>query len=157
MICESGFCGPMAKGPNLFICKKPVKSASTLPKKCTSGNKYIDETGTLYTKCTCGMNNDGTKYCQPFPGDSITTNLIQALSKWTKSLSALSCINERRWSLTCMKSTKTKLYDELKYTMLHYFNYTIVQNNENCVKEVFTYESWDAKYNYKYPHHFPQY
>lgn len=150
MICETGFCGPMANDTNLFICKSPAKSSSKLPIPCTSGEQCIDTTGTLYTKCTCGMNNDGTKYCQPFPGDSVTISLIQALSKWTKSLSALSCINERRWSLTCMKSTKTKLYDELKYTMLHYMNFSSVQNNEDCVKEVFTYQYWDAKNNYEY-------
>ncbi|OMJ91706.1 hypothetical protein SteCoe_5737 [Stentor coeruleus] len=150
LICETGMCGPMANDSQLFICKNAVKSAYKQPIACLTGVECVDATKTLYTKCSCGMNSDGIKYCQPFPGDSVTKSLIQALSKWTKSLSALSCINERRWSLTCMKSTKTILYDELKYTMLHYMNYTAIQNNEECVKDVFTYQYWDAKYNYEY-------
>ena len=48
-----------------------------------------------------------------------------------------------------MRKWEPKLYDRLRYDILHYMNFTAIQDNQDCVKEIFTYLYWDAKENMK--------
>jgi hypothetical protein len=95
------------------------------------------------------MNKNRKKFCQPFPGDSVTVSLLKSLKKWVESKSILACSSERRWDFNCMRKWEPKLYDKLKYDILHYYNYSAIQENDQCIKEIFTYMYWDAKENMK--------
>jgi hypothetical protein len=145
LICEKIQCG-LVKGK--YQCVEPSVS-KTLPLPCTVQGDCTDKNHKFYSECSCGMNKDRQKYCRPFPGDSVSVSLLKSLKGWVSSKSILACSSERRWDFNCMRKWEPKLYDRLKYDILHYYNYSVIQNNDKCIKEIFTYMYWDAKEDMK--------
>lgn len=145
LLCESLQCQEINRQ---FKCIKPSVSKS-LPTLCSTSRDCVDKSKKFYTQCQCGMNKDRKSFCLPFPGDSVSVKLIKSLKKWVASKSILACSSERRWDFNCMRKWEPKLYDRLRYDILHYKNFTAIQDNQECVKEIFTYLYWDAKENMK--------
>lgn len=146
MLCKYLQCAPANE--TSFICVKPSVGLKQLM-PCESGKECVDKTSKYYSQCQCGLNSESQAYCQPFPGDEVTVALLASLKKWVSSKSILACSSDQRWDFKCMMKWEPKLYDKIKYDMLHYLNYSAIQDNSDCVKEIFTYMYWDAKENTK--------
>ena len=148
LICEYVQCSNSDDGKS--YCVQPFFSKSEEPVSCITGKECVDSTNNYYSECSCGMNKNGISYCQLFLGNSISKNLLSTLKLWVNSYTILSCSTNRRWDLTCMKNWTPSLYDQIKYHLLAYSNFTIVQDNEECTKDVFTFQYWDAFKDFNY-------
>jgi hypothetical protein len=142
LLCEEVQCS--TSSDFISTCTPPLVSMNSAGTVCGAENQCADTASVYYTACTCGMNPNQNRYCQLFIGDEITQNLITYLKLWVQSNTILGCSSERRWDLMCMKNWDTTNYDNIKYWMLYYYNFTNVQENPDCVKNVFTYLYWDA-------------
>ena len=142
MLCESGSCNISANGT--FVCVKAYTSLNPYPIPCYDGTECFDSTKKIYSQCSCGMNDQATAYCQLFPGDKIAQEFIKILKQWTSSYAILACSTERRWSTECLKNWDPLLFDHLTYYMLKYSNFTNLIHNEDCTKDIFTYQYWEA-------------
>ena len=138
-ICESGAC---YKG----YCLGYLKNDNPLPALC---NTTEDCTSSMYDMpvypikfyqdCECGYNKEANAYCSLFVGDLHMKNYLSLLKKWLSSLHAKKCNTERRYSLECIKDHwKPQHYEEIHYAKLLVDLYPKLQNNEPCVKKVYT-------------------
>lgn len=150
--CKSGYCSTYTdeKGEIINECLDAVKSKHSVPVDCTEDqDRCISEDESVISKCECGYNSDAKAYCKLLPGDSDYADLIEMYKDWVDSEEALNCNTVGRVSLNCMMS----YWDYADYSTLKYYYYKIqywpqIQDNEDCVKEIKTYEYWDAKEEY---------
>lgn len=142
MLCKYLQCAPSS---NLsFKCVKPSVGKKSLI-ECKSGIECVDKSLKYYSQCQCGINPERKSFCQPFPGDEVTVEFLDILKTWVGSKSILACSSDQRWDFKCMMKWEAKLYDKIKYNMLRYLNYTQIQDNPECVRDIFTYMYWDSK------------
>ena len=142
MLCKHLQCAPDQN--STFKCVEPSVGKKSLV-QCQSGKECLDKSSKYYSQCTCGVNEGRKSFCQPFPGDEVTVGLLGILKTWVSSKSILACSSDQRWGFKCMMKWEAKLYDKIKYHMLMYLNYTAIQENSDCVKDIFTYMYWDTK------------
>ena len=151
LACKSGLCGP---GKNGFVCSEPVRSKYPTPSKCLSDSKCVSEkdsqSNTVFNStCTCGYNNNGTSYCNLFPGDTEYDRYLSNLGAWYSSQEINNCNTVRRKNFNCIK-------DHLDYQgylkLWYYYNqvayYPAIQENDFCTKKIYNQQYWQAYEEY---------
>ena len=141
LLCEKGQCTNSTN--STYECVEPFVSRRNT--ECVSSSQCLSANSEVYSKCECGYNGPGNAYCQPFIGDSVGMDLLSSLKDWVQSNEILFCNTERRWSLDCAENWNGNDYDRLKYRYYAYKNFTHYQLNDECVKNIYTYDYWDSK------------
>jgi hypothetical protein len=139
--CESGNCaGPGGKG----VCVDPIKPRY-LSSKCRTDSDCLGESfgWEFYSECQCGYNSIGQGYCKPFLGDYLGTEYISMLKSWYNSTDLNNCHTEKRMDSACMSNWKS--YKEYLLKYYNWRDYALVQNNDECVKNIYTQYYWDLK------------
>ncbi|CAG9325636.1 unnamed protein product [Blepharisma stoltei] len=139
------------------ICVGFIPSDQTPPVKCVSNanciSTYYNTTPNptvFYSECECGFNPQAQAYCSQFPGDPATLAYLNILSKWLSSDAIKKCHSVRRLSMNCMKHYwSQKNYLTYAYRYYSLYNYPQIQNNDQCVQEIYTsaYYNTVTEYN----------
>lgn len=95
---------------DLQTCSRPPQSKGKLPIKCLTDADCVSTDGT-FSECVCGLNAQGQRYCNLHRGDEIMQNYLRA--------DAERDIKKLKWA-----------YFEALF-------YPLLQDNPNCVDEVF--------------------
>jgi hypothetical protein len=141
LLCTSGACsGTGFSG----VCTTAPVSIQALGTPCTrhgdcSGkNSY----GQMFNgMCTCGYNNEGNSYCQPFLGDAPGVALLKLMKKHYKLGGGVEkCNSARRFSDDCYSGFETNY----TWTYLNYTMFPMLVGNDYCVKQVYTSAYWSA-------------
>lgn len=147
--CESGFAQSDDSGE--FVCANPPKSPEGGPFECDPGSLCYSDDGQHSRPCTCGYNEDGIAYCPEFEGD---THLQKAITLFRSLPFAHTVCNSfSRNSVECLIGSGNKNHMDTYFeymtnkTMYQYFPY--LQNNSDCVKEVYTSYFWGLKIEWK--------
>ena len=139
--CESGNCGgPGGKG----ICIDGIKPRYLNP-VCKQNSDCVGESfgWEFYGKCSCGYNNKGTQYCQPFLGDYIGTQYIELLKSWYSSDLINTCHTERRIDSQCMINWPS--YNLYLKNLYYWRDYPLLQENDECIQAIYTQYYWQLK------------
>ncbi|CAG9328665.1 unnamed protein product [Blepharisma stoltei] len=151
LLCESTLCGTI-NGTN--VCGSSVASASIIPMMCTSDGDCFSEgdpaLGIGYgSSCQCSYGFQGIKYCGLFPGDPIASNYFELLKAWYSNANVTLCNSLRRDNPACVKSHwSTKHALEYTYFRLWYQMYSQIQDNDECVMQIYTSNFWNSKDEY---------
>lgn len=68
LACAGG--GPLVIKTDHFVCREAPQTLGGIPKKCSTNNDCISDTGTETTECSCGINTDGQAFCKLHYGDA---------------------------------------------------------------------------------------
>jgi hypothetical protein len=115
-------------------------SNSNNPKACASDSDCQgSQAGQLVTsKCQCGNNQWGQKFCLPFLGDLQGQGMIKS---WASALKATSkCNTAHRSSDECLKSVN--VFKNTTQATLIYYNFPLYQFNDDCVKVNLNDDYW---------------
>jgi len=135
-----GSCGKTGIFSTLAVCNYPPVSNAGSPKVCSVDSDCQGSlSGQVVTsKCGCGVNAYGLKYCMPFVGDIAGQNMIRT---WNKALKmALSCNTAERSSEACMSSIG--MFRNTSQATLLYYGYSKYQNNDDCVRVNINNDYW---------------
>lgn len=139
-LCKTGVCLVTNSKTSMGQCSDAPKSFKPQPQECLSNNDCQGFTNDFnYTGiCTCGINPYATSYCQPFMGDLIGVNYLNAYKKFLLKNYVIQCNTMRRFSSECWSlfATKTEMLALAKNKFL-YENYPLLQNNDVCIQEVY--------------------
>lgn len=138
------------------MCIDAPKSINNPPFKCSSSQECLgdsDSTSTIYqSKCSCGFNKNGEKYCEPFLGDKEGTTYLSELSQlYSVQQTALftsTCPSDQRHTTECLQRLAPKVFKDANsatdalYYKLNFENFTAVQDNEKCIQDSFTHFYW---------------
>lgn len=139
-MCVLGSCARTGYFSNVGTCNYPPVSNSVNPKTCDADSDCQgSQNGQIITsKCLCGKNSWGNKYCSLFLGDLPGQNMIKT---WNKALKfSGKCNTVHRSSDECMKSVG--LFKNTSQATLLYYNYPLYQFNDDCVKINLNDEYW---------------
>ena len=130
----SGFTGTCALAPTSSL---PLGTSCNYNGQCNGKNAQRQ---TFAGTCTCGYNNQGLSYCNPFLGDAPGIAYLKEMKKYYKAGGAVnSCQTTRRFSPDCyasFSSTFESVY--LNFTQMPLF-----LGNDQCVKSVYTAYYWN--------------
>lgn len=132
-------------------CVEPFASKEETPVKCEKDADCEGDSGEYLTnsKCECGYNSKGQSYCSLFPGDEEYQDFYVRVKKWIKSKEIFLCNTERRFSNTCMSLLQYRpIYDKYQYYELRAKNFTARQDNDECVRMIYTRDYYEAKYTH---------
>jgi hypothetical protein len=145
MLCEHWGC-------DNSTCLPKLKSAHSYPTLCAHDDDCASEPvdGVVYyTECTCGFNSDSNSYCGLFPGDGPAEDYIEALQSYIGEAAINTCNTERRFEMECLKyNYRMHYYNILTYFKTRYYDYPLIQNNDDCVRAVYTLDYKWAQANY---------
>lgn len=139
LLCSTGACyGTGFTG----VCTTAPVSSLAIGTPCTfngqcSGTNSVNQA--FNGQCTCGYNNEGLSYCQPFLGDAPGVTYLKELKKYFKSTGSVNlCQTTRRFSTDCFVNFG------LNFTAayLNFTNMPLYLNNDQCVKTVYTSKFW---------------
>jgi hypothetical protein len=150
-LCTSGAC-IIDRYQGITICMNKTKTQGSLPKACTGdADCVIESSGSRYTTgCNCGINPYSQAYCNLAPGDSDFVNLNMFFKEWLLSKNVANCNTDRRVSQKCIQTYASKQnYARYNYYSQKVNNYTLIQNNDECIKRIFTSEYWQAYETFK--------
>ena len=140
LLCSTGACyGTGFAG----ICTTAPASSLALGTPCTfsgqcGGTNSVNQA--FNGQCTCGYNNQGLSYCQPFLGDAPGIAYLKELKKYYKSTGTVNlCHSTRRFSLDCYAN----FGQNFTAAYLNFTNMPLYLNNDQCVKTVYTSEFWN--------------
>jgi hypothetical protein len=149
-LCATGACyaaGNAAVG----TCTVAPTSVTPLGNNCTFSGQCsgTNPQGQSFAgTCTCGYNNFGWSFCQPFVGDAPGKAYVSLLKKYyTQNGPVNACQTTRRFHKDCYEGFSTEMHQiRLNFTMMPYYLY-----NDQCVKAVYTNEFWNTSENFQ-PH-----
>eukprot|EP00359_Climacostomum_virens_P000151 CAMPEP_0204897234 /NCGR_PEP_ID=MMETSP1397-20131031/621_1 /ASSEMBLY_ACC=CAM_ASM_000891 /TAXON_ID=49980 /ORGANISM="Climacostomum Climacostomum virens, Strain Stock W-24" /LENGTH=372 /DNA_ID=CAMNT_0052064955 /DNA_START=400 /DNA_END=1515 /DNA_ORIENTATION=- len=151
MLCTTGQCFN-ATNSYEYTCVDAFESYATQPQKCSTqldcNSKSVTKSGNLYSDCSCGYNSAKQAYCNPMLGDSVSLNYLKNLKDWISSVKIHTCHTDRRFNQLCQKDWEYEKYDALMVTQYAYSSYAKIQDNDECVKKIYTYEYWDFVADY---------
>lgn len=134
-----------------FYCGGPGESYAPTPVRCLDDSQCFSKLDPFIhagysTTCACSYGMAGNGYCKTFPGDPIGSYTLQMLKTWVGSGYIEKCNTDRRFNSHCYSSyldeeTALKLDLYLLWTEM----YSLVQDNSQCAKAIFTGKYWDAK------------
>lgn len=140
-LCKSSECKKIGKFGNFGYCKASFISVKPSPVKCTSSNDCKGTDGLIedLSDCICGYNSAGNAYCEVFSGD---LPALEYFETWQKALvqSLGRCNTVRRFEKDCLLAVGK--FNEVLRATWKYQYYPLVQNNDQCVKEMITYEAY---------------
>lgn len=144
--CDSGNClAPGGFGHG--VCVDSIKS-TYIGNECEEDSDCIGEMNGYFilSKCECGYNLHGKQYCQPFLGDYYGSKYWELFREYVRGDIIHTCHTNRRFSSECMR--KWEHYELYKYYYLTHKMYPLIQENDECVKSLFTSEYWDSEYSF---------
>lgn len=150
MLCETGQCLNTTNSYE-YTCVDAFTSSADQPNECSSqlDCKTATKAGNLYSDCTCGYNDQKQAYCNPMLGDSVSLEYLPRLKDWVKSVKIHTCHTDRRFNQLCQKDWDYEKYDALMVTQNAYSLYAKIQDNDDCVKKIYTYSYWDSVSDYE--------
>ena len=136
--CSSGFA--YNNGISTY-CNAALPTNST-SLYCTPGSLCYSLNGTYSKTCVCGF--DGNGYCPAFEGDIYLQNAIKAYNQL--SLSNQICSSYTGPTSNCYgNSVQNLLLYYYYYTNLTYYqNKPYLQNNQNCMQNIYNPSYWTA-------------
>ena len=144
-LCQSNMCAHKT-GLTVGQCVAAATSVSALPMQCHSDSDCIDSTGVYTSKCVCGYNPTGTKYCTLFPGDVPFANYTrQVQSVITNTNSGNVCQTTRRFEADCIMNIQRQTNSDQSQLLSAFYYATMfpqLQRNDPCVQSLFTNEYW---------------
>ena len=121
----------------------------SLPMTCTHFGQCTGKNiqGQSFTSsCTCGYNPSGSSYCNPFIGDAPGISFLNATMKFfAKNGPIGQCQTTRRFSKDCWDLVAKSMGVNPNVWYSQFLNYTYfpyLQNNDECVKAVYTAPFW---------------
>ena len=139
-MCSMGSCTKTGIFSTLAVCNYPPVSNAVNPKACNADSDCQGSmNGQVVTsKCGCGINPYGLKYCMPFIGDIAGQNMIRT---WNKALKmGENCNTAERSSESCMNAIGM-LKNTTQATLL-YYGYPKYQSNDDCIKVNINNDYW---------------
>jgi len=152
-LCASYLCGTQCY---MSYCLPRLPSLNQPPVACSSDSDCPSVTDPqyempLYSQCKCGYNPEGKAYCGLFPGDTIYGKFLDKLSDYLASSALLYCNTERRFNPVCMKDwwgAKNMAIYSYYDTLIK--DYPDIQNNQDCVAEIFNTKYISISQQYEY-------
>lgn len=152
-LCQSAMC---LQGPGLQdgICipAASIGPANASPIQCSADSDCVGYNGVhevaFTSKCRCGYNPQGLRYCDWLPGDTAYTNYTKLISKVLSQTKAsnIHCQTTRRFQPDCLAliQKKTKWLAGHKLLLAYYraMETPMIQNNDKCVQNIFTPYYW---------------
>lgn len=139
LLCSTGACyGSGYSG----VCTTAPVSTMALGTPCTfngqcTGKNSVSQSFT--SQCTCGYNNGGLSYCQPFLGDAPGVAFLKQMKTYFKSTGAVNmCQTARRFSIDCYQN----FGNNFTVAWLNFTQNPMYIGNDQCVKSVYTYDYW---------------
>lgn len=144
-LCQTGACGSVN---NSWVCLSNLTSNGGYPKLCGNDGDCVVISDKMFptysTNCQCGFNPIGGSFCNLAPGDKPFQTYINYMITWFKK-SSLKCHTLVRDSLKCIQqNTNLNNYAFIQYYRYQVLMYPYVQMNDDCIKEIFTRNYWDA-------------
>jgi hypothetical protein len=141
LLCGTGAC--YASTANVGTCTVAPVSVTPLGQNCTFNGQCsgTNTNGQSFAgTCTCGYNNFGWSFCQPFIGDQPGVDYLKQVKKYYIANGPVNaCQTTRRFSSDCINGFSSNLEQlMLNFTMLPYLQY-----NDQCVKAVYTNWFWN--------------
>lgn len=149
LLCASGSCSQQGFN-SIGTCMSPVTSSILPPHACQYNWDCVGTSGSLsfQSSCQCGYNPAGTSYCSPFLGDTVGRNSFYYLTRLMQNNLMQQCNTERRFNYNCISSLPiTWGKSAIVFNML-FQNYPALQNNDNCIKDVYTAYYWSFNVGY---------
>jgi len=154
-LCQSAMC-LHSLGLNVGTCISAAHSGAgtggSIPMMCKEDSDCVGFNGvqsTAFTsKCRCGFNPQGLKYCDLFPGDSNYTYYTGMINKIMADTNAdqLPCQTTRRFEPDCLaliqNQTNSLTPNQLLLAYYEAKDAPILYNNDNCTKHIFTSYYW---------------
>ena len=152
--CESLLCYTDYFGKS-FCMDKPKRKLNS-PIKCLVNEdctSLSDEVSgiTIEGKCSCGLNENGDKYCELVPGDDEYSKYIELLKAWRNSKAILKCNTMARDNVSCKKDW----WDYESTVKLLYYEQTVkkypkLQNTSYCVEAVYLKDYFELKHEFSH-------
>lgn len=142
-LCSSGVCTPtdstVFDGPG--VCSESVTSQKTLPTSCTKDADCVgtNSSGTLYTgTCTCGVEEDGTSYCELWSGDTPYIEVREEYVNHFNNVGVHFCHTEDRLDQTCFARTLTSdKATGLARNKILVKEYPRLQSESKCIQNIY--------------------
>ena len=142
--CASGFYTTIPGRSDIVICAKAPKSpASQLPRLCVPGSLCHSSDGQFSLPCQCGLNPSGSSFCPLFPGDDLYQSYLSLLKTYSKYLA--NCAFSAIGQLPC--GAPESVWKELNRRHVEVETWGLKEDNDDCVKEIFTSAYWDQTYS----------
>jgi hypothetical protein len=145
LMCVSSYC--ITNSSNINICVDKTQTNGTVPKQCTyNGDCLVGSGNMIYsTICSCGYNPYANSYCGLASGDEDFVNLVSLMNQWLTSTNVTKCNTKRRLEPACInKYASQNLAINLTYFYQNYINYPNIQENDQCIKTIYTSDYWNA-------------
>mmetsp|Transcript_34559 Transcript_34559/g.60674 ORF Transcript_34559/g.60674 Transcript_34559/m.60674 type:complete len:352 (-) Transcript_34559:20-1075(-) len=134
------------------VCLGKLTSARSYPIECAHDDDCASDKvngQVFYSECECGYNSESKSYCSLFPNDGPASSYQDALKDYIKGTAIYNCNTERRFERECYKYHYRMHYsDILNYHKTKYELYPQIQDNDDCVREVYTINYQWALENY---------
>ena len=139
LLCSSGSCygtGYTGLCTTAPVSKQALATPCRMNGDCSGSNSYNYQ---FHGVCTCGYNNKGSSYCQPFLGDEPGVAYLKMLKKHYKLGGGVEkCNSARRFSEDCYSGFEKNF----TWTYLNYTMFPMLVNNDQCVRAVYTWAYW---------------
>lgn len=145
-LCKSGACAFNAT-QQAYVCVSAMASNGTLPIPCSDNSpcSIADSAANYYTQCTCGYNIMAQAYCALAPGDPLYLQYINYSSQWAQSGNISNCNTDRRFNSACIQNyANNDFYITYMYYLAAVKYYPQVQQNDECIQNIYTPVYWKA-------------
>lgn len=142
-LCSSGVCSLYDKtvSSGLGVCSENISSQGDLPITCTQNEDCIgiDSKNTTYTgTCTCGIEEDGTSYCELWSGDDPQLEIREAYLTHFNTSGVHFCHTNNRWDQTCFSHTLSiSNATELARNKVLVQDYPRLQSKSECIENIY--------------------
>lgn len=147
--CESNFnilCKSSSCKDNKCISAPSSKSK---PHTCDSDKDCKSDTSGIVSKCRCGYNEDGDKYCDLLPGDSEYEKYLDYLNDWINSDSIYKCNTLKRLEDDCIFiNWDISTYRNYEYYQYRAKDYPLIQDSDDCSMKIYNTQYLNSKYTY---------
>ena len=140
LLCETNTCIPTNITQLLGRCSVALSSVYNMPIGCNQNSDCVGSDGTSYYvgTCQCGMNALGLAFCSPFWGDIPGLTLRDTMTLVYGHSDR--CNTVRRYTNACFNVTGN--LNKMKVAAFGFYNYALLQENDQCIKTVFTATYW---------------
>lgn len=143
LLCNTGFYKELVNLPEKAICIQAPKSPNIpQPVKCNAGEWCYSGDYNYAIPCECGYNPTGQGYCPLFPGDSKYQTFLESLKAYIQKADLNKCHILNVGLETCGASKE--VYDTMLQSKREVDFYPFIQENDECIKSVYTFDYWFA-------------
>lgn len=141
MLCNTGFYKESPSRPEKAICiEAPVSPNYHQPVKCNAGDWCYSSDYNYAVQCECGYNPSGQGYCPLFPGDTLYKEFLTSMKNYIEKATLDKCHILNVGVGYC--GTTKEVYDEMLKAKREVDFYPLIQENDDCIKSVYTFDYW---------------